>query len=77
MEQRLDALKGLYNKAMDDVFHYSGNYLMSYPRKGYEKEWERAKTEAGVLTELIRETEIVIKATCGVSPFCILNGAGR
>ena len=38
---------------MDVVFKTSGNYLMTVPKKGLEKEWEHAK--ADLLKQMIEE----------------------
>lgn len=52
---RSEVLEKLYDKAMDNVFHSSGNYLMTIPKKGYEKEFEENKEIAKVLDELLAE----------------------
>ena len=50
---RQEVLKKLYDQAMDSVFAYSANYLMTVPKKGYEREFEEAREIAAVLEELM------------------------
>ena len=54
---RLDALKIVYEEKMNDLFSYSGNYLLTVPKKGYEKEWSEAKEITDVLKDIIDEAE--------------------
>jgi len=49
----VEILNGLYEEEMDRVFSFSGNYLMSIPKKGYEKEFELHNARAEVLKALI------------------------
>lgn len=53
---RMEVLKKLYDEAMNQVFAYSVNYLMSVPKKGFEAEWVEAKETACVLESLIQES---------------------
>lgn len=50
---RQEVLKKLYDREMDNVFAYSANYLMTVPKKGYEREFEEAKEIVAVLEELM------------------------
>lgn len=48
-----ELLQKYYDMEMNNVFAYSANYLMSNPKKGYEREWHEAKERADGLLELI------------------------
>ena len=48
-----ELLKEYYEMEMNKVFSYSGDYLMSRPKKGYEKEWEKAKEKAEIIQSLL------------------------
>lgn len=48
-----ELLEKYYDMEMNNVFAYSANYLMSSPKKGYEREWCEAKERAGALLELM------------------------
>lgn len=50
---REEILQKLYDQAMNNVFAYSANYLMTVPKKGYEREFEEAREIAAVLEELM------------------------
>lgn len=50
-----ELLKEYYDMEMNNVFCYSANYLMNFPKKGYEKEWQEAKDKAEILQGLIEE----------------------
>jgi len=50
-----ELLQKYYDMEMNNVFAYSSNYLMSSPKKGYEREWCESNERATLLLELIRE----------------------
>lgn len=50
-----ELLQKYYDMEMNDVFAYSANYLMSSPKKGYEREWYEAKERSEFLLKLINE----------------------
>jgi len=50
-----ELLQKYYDMEMNNVFAYSSNYLMSSPKKGYEREWCESKERASLLLELITE----------------------
>lgn len=52
---KTELLKELYEEVMDVVFKTSGNYLMTVPKKGLEKEWEHAKAKAELLKQMMEE----------------------
>lgn len=54
---RKEVLKKYYEMEMNNVFHYSQNYLMNSAKKGYEKEWEDATIRAEALMEMMDEME--------------------
>lgn len=50
-----ELLQEYYEREMNNVFCYSGNYLMNIPKKGYEQEWNAARERADLLrAELTR-----------------------
>jgi hypothetical protein len=49
-----ELLEKYYDMEMNNVFAYSLNYLMSSPKKGYEREWWEAKERASQLLDLMR-----------------------
>lgn len=53
--KRIDLLKEYYDKEMNNVFSYSANWLMTIPKKGYEREFEEACIRADILKEMIEE----------------------
>lgn len=59
----LEVLRELYDEAMNTVFAYSANYLMNSPKKGYEREFEKAEFRASVLESLIEREEREAAAT--------------
>ena len=59
---KLELLKEYYDMEANNVFAYSANYLMTIPRKGYEKEWQLANDKLTILTEIIKEYEAREKA---------------
>ena len=44
-----ELLEEYYDMEMNNVFSYSGNYLMSRPKKGYEREWEEAREKVEII----------------------------
>ena len=48
-----EMLKSYYDMEMNEVFRTSGNYTMSFPRKGFEDEWREAKEKAALLEQLM------------------------
>lgn len=50
-----ELLKEYYEREMNNVFVCSANYLMDFPKKGYEKEWREAKEKAELIMKLIEE----------------------
>lgn len=46
-----ELLQKYYDMEMNNVFAYSSNYLMSSPKKGYEREWCEANERASLLLE--------------------------
>lgn len=52
---RLEVLEKLYDEQMQKVFTLSGNWLMTIPKKGFEKEWAEASEIAEVLAELVKK----------------------
>ena len=55
LDLRKKVLNKYYDKAMNNVFTYSANYLMNTPKKGFEREFEEACIEAEVFEEMIKE----------------------
>lgn len=53
--KRIDLLKEYYDREMNNVFSYSANWLMTIPKKGYEREFEEACIRADILKEMIEE----------------------
>ena len=50
---RQEILQKLYDQAMNNVFAYSADYLMTTPKKGYEREFEEAQEIAAVLKTIM------------------------
>lgn len=50
-----ELLQNYYDMEMNNVFAYSANYLMSIPKKGYEREWLEARERADALLNLMKE----------------------
>lgn len=48
-----EVLQELYEQVMDRVFRTSGNYLMTKPKAGCEKEFYHNREMADVLEELM------------------------
>lgn len=55
--ERIDLIKRYYDMEMNNVFSYSANWLMTIPKKGFEKEFEEANMRADILKEMISEME--------------------
>ncbi len=53
-----ELLEEYYDMEMNNVFSYSGNYLMSRPKKGYEREWEEAREKVEIIKYLLGLEEI-------------------
>ena len=49
----IEALNELYDEEMNRVFSYSANYLMTVPRKDYEKEFKHHSDRADILKALL------------------------
>lgn len=54
---KIELLTGYYEKEMNNVFSYSANWLMTIPKKGYEKEWAEAKERSELLDQMIQEEQ--------------------
>lgn len=52
---RKDLLSELLVQANHNLFCYSGDYMMSKPRDGYEKEFAKAKEKVKLLFEMFKE----------------------
>lgn len=52
---KIELLTEYYEKEMNNVFSYSANWLMTIPRKGYEKEWTEAKERSELLDQMLQE----------------------
>ena len=48
-----EGLRILYDRVMNKVFEYSANYLMTIPKKGYEKQWQQETELAEVIKGLM------------------------
>ncbi len=56
-KDHIPLLEKLHDRASQDVFVYSGNYLMTVSKKGYESEWREAVNTRDDLAALIKEIE--------------------
>ena len=56
--ERIDLIKRYYDMEMNNVFSYSANWLMTIPKKGFEREFEEANMRADILKEMIEELEM-------------------
>lgn len=52
---RKQVLQALYEEKMQEIFEYAANYLMTVPKKGYEREFYKAKEITDVLEEMLEE----------------------
>lgn len=55
---RLSILREMRDMTSHNLSLYSDNYLMSEPRKGYEREWRITNQKNHILDQMIREEEI-------------------
>jgi len=55
---RLSLLREVKDIIAQNLYIYSDNYLMSEPRKGYEREWRITNQKNHILDQMIREEEI-------------------
>jgi hypothetical protein len=51
----IDILKETYDREMQNVFCYSANWLMTVPKKTYEREWLEANDKADVIRKYLAE----------------------
>ncbi len=57
LKDHIPLLEKLLDRASQDVFVFSSNYLMTVPKKGYESEWREAVNTRDDLAALIKEIE--------------------
>ena len=55
---RLSLLREVKDIIAQNLYIYSDNYLMSDPRKGYEREWRITNQKNHILNQMIREEEL-------------------
>lgn len=56
MEEK-EVLKILYDRSMEKIFSMSANYLMTIPKKGFEKEFQAEQEIADYLKMMLESAD--------------------